>query len=132
MLVGTVPFVGSTPEEVFSNILKNKRSTQLEEGDNPVSESAAALVNELLEWDQRKRLGRNGAHEVRTHPFFSGVAWEHLRDNEPPFVPEHKDIGDTAYFPARKTDPPAEVLMSEYTSPRESSTDKVRTGKARG
>jgi len=91
MMVGSVPFSGNTPDEVFENILKNRRDCELDIGynDNQISPDAADLINGLLEHNPEKRLGtKNGAKEIKAHPFFQGTNWEGLLDEEPPFVPE--------------------------------------------
>lgn len=46
-----------------------------------------------------QRLGRNGADEIKSHPFFSGVDWDCLRAVNAPFKPQLKSITDTSYFP---------------------------------
>lgn len=46
-----------------------------------------------------QRLGRNNADEIKSHPFFSGVDWNTIRNIEPPFVPHLKSSVDTQYFP---------------------------------
>ena len=40
---------------------------------NFVSPEAADLVNGLLTLDHTKRLGANGADEIKSHPFFKGI-----------------------------------------------------------
>ena len=53
--------------------------------------------------DVQDRLGghyeRNGAQEIKTHPFFRGVAWNGLRDIRAPFTPNLSSDTDTSYFP---------------------------------
>ena len=49
--------------------------------------------------DPNKRLGKNGADEIKAHPFFKDVDLEYIRDTmKPPFVPEIKNDYDTKYF----------------------------------
>lgn len=45
------------------------------------------------------RLGRNGAPEIREHPFFAGVDWNTIRAIDAPFIPHLKSVTDTSYFP---------------------------------
>lgn len=33
------------------------------------------------------RLGLNGAYELKAHPFFKGINWKDLVNQQPPFVP---------------------------------------------
>ena len=37
---------------------------------------------------QAQRLGRNGAAEIKRHPFFKSVDWSRVREMKIPFVPE--------------------------------------------
>ena len=103
MIVGTPPYIGDTPEEIFTNILDNKRDSKLDIGynDDQISYEAADLIDKLLNRDPDKRLGRNGANEVKQHPFFMGLEWSNLRNIDPPFVPESVNPVDTSYFPTK-------------------------------
>ena len=104
MIVGSPPFNGNTPEEIFENILNNKRCMELDIGynDSQISPTAASLINSLLTIDPEKRLGKNGAEEIKEHPFFQGADWSNLRNEDPPFVPESRNKIDTSYFPEEK------------------------------
>ncbi len=104
MLMGAPPFNGNTPEEIFENILHNKRDLDLNVGynDDQISPDAAALINGLLTPEPEKRLGCNGAKEVRAQAFFQGVNWDGLRNEEPPFVPSPLNVTDTTYFSEKK------------------------------
>ncbi len=104
MMTGGPPFNGNTPEEIFEHILHNERDVELNIGRNEdqISPSAAALINGLLTPEPDKRLGRGGAEEVKTHPFFQGVKWDKLRNEEPPFVPSPAGMTDTSYFSEKK------------------------------
>jgi hypothetical protein len=37
--------------------------------------------------DAEYRLGRNGAEEIKSHPFFDGLDWSSIRKQIPPYVP---------------------------------------------
>ncbi|KAL2328679.1 hypothetical protein Fmac_022106 [Flemingia macrophylla] len=51
----------------------------------PVSFSAKQLMYRLLDRDPRSRLGsREGANEIKNHPFFRGVNWALVRCTKPP------------------------------------------------
>ncbi|XP_059818190.1 ribosomal protein S6 kinase-like 1 isoform X1 [Hypanus sabinus] len=45
-----------------------------------LSSAAVSLLQQLLQWDYRCRLGsgENGAHEIKSHSFFSSVHWNKL------------------------------------------------------
>ncbi len=44
-------------------------------------------------------MGRNGAQEIKEHPFFAGVDWASIRHIDAPFIPALKSVTDTSYFP---------------------------------
>ena len=46
------------------------------------------------------RLGRNGADEVKSHPWFrnDNWTWDNIRQHLPPVVPELNSDVDTQYF----------------------------------
>lgn len=39
-----------------------------------------------------KRLGANGAAEIKKHPWFKGIDWANLRKMQAPIIPEKKPI----------------------------------------
>lgn len=51
--------------------------------------------------DPEKRLGYNGAEEVKRHPFFKTINWDTLLTESPSFIPQPTDVEDTDYFDAR-------------------------------
>ena len=63
-----------------------------------MSPEAADLIKKLLVLDHTKRLGANGAEEIKCHPFFNGVDWDRLRTQQAPIVPERKSEIDTSNF----------------------------------
>ena len=38
--------------------------------------------------DSEVRLGRNGADEIKAHPFFNGFDWTNLRKRKAPYIPK--------------------------------------------
>ncbi|GMJ08926.1 NONPHOTOTROPIC HYPOCOTYL 1, phototropin 1, ROOT PHOTOTROPISM 1 [Hibiscus trionum] len=82
MLYGYTPFRGKTRQKTFANVLqkdlKFPRSIQ-------VSLHAKQLMYRLLHRDPKNRLGsREGANEIKRHPFFKGVNWALVRWMNPP------------------------------------------------
>ncbi|XP_027911055.1 phototropin-1-like isoform X1 [Vigna unguiculata] len=82
MFFGYTPFRGKTRQRTFTNILhkdlKFPKSKQ-------VSFSAKQLMYRLLNRDPKSRLGsREGANEIKNHPFFRGVNWALVRCTKPP------------------------------------------------
>lgn len=62
-----------------------------------LSANAEDLIRRLC-CDADNRLGRNGADEIKAHPFFKGVDFATLRKQQSPFVPQIKHPTDTSYF----------------------------------
>ncbi|KAF1823746.1 uncharacterized protein K489DRAFT_318379 [Dissoconium aciculare CBS 342.82] len=107
-LYGRPPFNADTPDEVFKNILGRKIQWPLDEDDDMVSEEAKDLVLKLMCLDPKKRLGSNkddeyanGGDEIKAHPWFAGINWETLREDEASFIPMSENPEDTEYFDAR-------------------------------
>lgn len=91
LLYGVTPFRGARREETFENILRNPLAFPAKPA---VSEAAQDLISKLLVKEVDGRLGtRAGAEEIKTHPFFSGVNWALLKQQEPPYVPRKAAAG---------------------------------------
>ncbi|KAJ0557800.1 putative protein kinase AGC-RSK-2 family [Helianthus annuus] len=91
MLYGTTPFKGKSRKDTFGRILTMQpkftgKLTALTE-----------LITKLLEKDPTRRLGyRNGACEIKEHPFFYGLQWDVLTELvRPPFIPSRDNVGLT-------------------------------------
>ena len=80
-LTGRLPFNDSTPEKVFSRILKKEMVyPPIGTGENEISPFAFDFINRLLTLDRTQRLGANGIDEVKNHPFFAGIKWDKIMD----------------------------------------------------
>lgn len=64
----------------------------------------ANLVLDSLICNTENRLGRGGAHELKTHGFFRGVDFDSLRRIRAPFEPRLTSNIDTTYFPTDEID----------------------------
>ncbi|KAL6703068.1 rim15, signal transduction response regulator [Coniothyrium glycines] len=108
-LYGYPPFHADTPDEVFQNILARKIDWPEDEEDlYDISDEAKDLMNRLMCSDPTQRLGANkddkyasGGEEIKAHPWFKGINWESLRDDEASFIPAPENPEDTEYFDAR-------------------------------
>ncbi|KAK9463629.1 uncharacterized protein V1516DRAFT_645170 [Lipomyces oligophaga] len=101
-LYGYPPFHAETPTKVFENILARRIAWPDVTEDMPeVSGDAVDLINRLICTDPEKRLGARSAQEVKQHPFFSGIDWDNVLEEDTPFHPEPIDDEDTAYFDDR-------------------------------
>jgi len=69
------------------------------------------LITRLL-CDQRQRLGRRGADELKRHAYFDGVSFDDIRRRPAPYVPEIAHPADISNFdvaePIQTTTPSAE------------------------
>lgn len=86
MLTGLPPFYDSNTNEMYRKILS--QPLHFPEG-NVVPPVARDLLTKLLNRDPEKRLGVNGAEEIKAHPFFEAIDWRKLlqRKYEPVFKP---------------------------------------------
>ena len=55
------------------------------------------LIKKLV-CDVDKRLGYNGAEEIKKHPFFEDIDWDNIYKMKPSFIPEISHDWDTRYF----------------------------------
>ncbi|KAI1779480.1 hypothetical protein F4818DRAFT_436787 [Hypoxylon cercidicola] len=105
-LYGFPPFHAAEADQVFENILARKIMWPDEPDD--VSPDAKDLINKLLCIDPKQRLGANredkyasGGEEIRNHPWFEGMNWDTLLQDDAQFVPQPENPEDTEYFDAR-------------------------------
>jgi len=97
MLVGYPPFYGDDSLITCRKILCHQESLVFPP-EASLSAEAVSLIRGLLT-DREHRLGRNGAHEIQAHPFFTGVDWTALRrEGSAPFRPRISSQVDTSHF----------------------------------
>jgi len=94
MLAGIPPFNGETVKHTIENIKRNTIVNWTEQ----LEEDAKDLIRKLLEKIPERRLGHNGADEIKKHPFFDSIDWNELTRTEPPFKPQLTTPESTAYF----------------------------------
>lgn len=111
MLYGTTPFKGINQKDTFAKILSQK----IKFPDYPiVSKNAKELITKLLTADQKKRIGhKNGAADLKDHPFFKGVSWALIRNEIPPMIPVLKGELDTSNFTPIKDSSDEDEALSE-------------------
>ncbi|KAK0428660.1 hypothetical protein QR680_010935 [Steinernema hermaphroditum] len=99
-LVGIVPFLGDTPEELFSNIISEEVLYPTDDEALPVE--AEHLIRSLMEKNPIERLGTTfGAQELMAHSFFEGLDFNSLLRQKAEFVPNLENEEDTSYFDTR-------------------------------
>jgi len=96
MLVGYAPFCSKETSEVCFKVLNWKKYLKIP-SKIKISEEAKDLIFKMIN-SSNNRLGKNGAEEIKNHPFFNGVDWDNLRNSKPPFIPFLKNEYDTSYF----------------------------------
>lgn len=96
MLVGYPPFYSDSPALTCQKITQWRR-TLIFPKEAIMSEDAEDLIRRLLS-DCDTRLGLNGAQEVKRHPFFRKVEWEHILQTTPPHVPDLVGDVDCSHF----------------------------------
>jgi len=101
-LVGYPPFCSENAHDTYRKIM-NWREHLYFPDDVHVSPEAEDLIRRLI-CNPEHRLGRHGSDEIKAHPFFYGVDWEHIRHIEAPFVPVLSSITDKSYFPTEDLD----------------------------
>ncbi|XP_062523629.1 serine/threonine-protein kinase MRCK alpha-like [Corticium candelabrum] len=99
MLFGETPFYAESLVDTYGKIMNFKNSFQFP--DDVDEEEVSPLARDVMKslcCEKEKRLGQNGANDLKTHPFFEGIDWESLRKLTPPYVPEIADDADTSNF----------------------------------
>jgi serine/threonine kinase 38 len=96
MLVGYPPFCADSPQETYRKVMA-WRDTLVLPPECTISAEAEDLVR-LLCTDAEHRIGKNGAEEIKQHPFLESVDWEHIRSQKAPIDPKVKSIDDTSNF----------------------------------
>jgi serine/threonine protein kinase len=86
MLTGLPPFYDENTNEMYRKILQDPLTFPSQD---IVPGAARDLLTRLLERDPQRRLGANGAAEIKAHHFFSNIDWRKLlqRKYEPSFKP---------------------------------------------
>ncbi|ORY82673.1 hypothetical protein BCR37DRAFT_392874 [Protomyces lactucae-debilis] len=103
-MYGYPPFHAGSPGEVFENILNHRIEWPPAEAEAELGVSAEAkdLMIKLMAMAPSDRLGSvNGAEDIKQHPFFNGISWNTISEEEALFVPTPDHPEDTEYFDQR-------------------------------
>ncbi|KAI4122822.1 MAG: hypothetical protein LQ347_006378 [Umbilicaria vellea] len=97
MLTGLPPYYDENTNEMYRKILSEPLHFP---GPEVVPPAAKDLLTQLLDRRPERRLGANGASEIKAHQFFHSIDWRKLlqRKYEPTFKPNVTDALDTANF----------------------------------
>ena len=96
MLVGYVPFCSKETNEACYKVLNWKKYLKIPDTAR-MSREAEDLIFKLIN-SPKRRLGANGAEEIKSHPFFYGFNWDNILNIKPPFIPFLRSEYDTSYF----------------------------------
>ncbi|MCJ1307002.1 hypothetical protein MMC25_000647 [Agyrium rufum] len=97
MLTGLPPYYDENTNEMYRKILSEPLHFP---GPEIVPPAAKDLLTQLLDRRPERRLGANGAAEIKAHQFFHAIDWRKLlqRKYEPSFKPNVVDALDTKNF----------------------------------
>jgi serine/threonine kinase 38 len=104
MLIGYPPFFSDSATETCKKIL-NWKTNLVIPPESKISKEAVDLIKRLIT-DVDKRVGYNGADEIKQHPFFRGINWSSISNLSPPFIPELESEYDNKYFDRFDEDEP--------------------------
>ncbi|XP_015681344.2 serine/threonine-protein kinase 38-like [Protobothrops mucrosquamatus] len=93
---GYPPFCSETPQETYRKVM-NWKETLVFPPEVPISEKAKDLILKFCT-DGENRIGSNGVEEIKSHAFFEGVDWAHIRERPAAITIEIKSIDDTSNF----------------------------------
>ena len=96
MLVGYVPFCSKDTSEACYKVVNWKKFLKIPPHIR-ISSEAEDLILKMINSPQN-RLGKNGAQEIKSHPFFYGFNWDNIQNIKPPFIPFLRNEYDTSYF----------------------------------
>ncbi|XP_023241001.1 serine/threonine-protein kinase LATS1-like [Centruroides sculpturatus] len=97
MLIGQPPFLASTPAETQYKVINWETTLHIPKMAN-LSTEAADLTLKLC-CGPDKRLGKNGADDIKKHPFFVSIDFEGgLRKQPAPYLPKIRHPADTSNF----------------------------------
>lgn len=111
MLTGLPPFYDDNTNEMYRKILQEPLRFP-----EDMDREARSLLTGLLDRNPTKRLGVNGAAEIKTHPFFAQIDWRRLMAKKyaAPFKPAVESATDTSNFDQEFTNEvPTDSVVNE-------------------
>ncbi|XP_047311396.1 serine/threonine-protein kinase 38-like [Impatiens glandulifera] len=96
MLIGYPPFYSDDPITTCRKIVHWRNHLKFKE-DARLTPEAKDLICRLL-CDVEHRIGTNGAHEIKKHPWFKDIVWDKLYEMDAAFKPEINGELDTQNF----------------------------------
>ncbi|AAS50743.2 ABL028Wp [Eremothecium gossypii ATCC 10895] len=114
MLTGLPPYYDEDVPKMYKKILQEP--LRFPDG---FDREAKNLLIELLCRDPKRRLGYNGADEIKRHPFFSQLSWKRLwmKGYIPPYKPPVMSALDTSNFDQEFTrEKPVDSVVNDFLS----------------
>ncbi|KAI8604776.1 kinase-like domain-containing protein, partial [Dissophora ornata] len=95
MLTGITPFWAENHAQMYQRVLEDELEIPM-----GIDQNAANLLSGLLERDPERRLGSQGATEVKMHPYFESIDWSVAMQRKLPcpYVPELLSEEDLSNF----------------------------------
>ncbi|KAH6632074.1 kinase-like domain-containing protein [Chaetomium tenue] len=115
-LVGWPPFCAEDSHDTYRKIVNWRQSLYFPD-DIQLGVEAENLIRSLI-CNSENRLGRGGAHEIKSHSFFRGVEFDSLRRIRAPFEPRLTSNIDTTYFPTDEIDQTDNATMLKAAQAR--------------
>lgn len=94
MLIGYPPFCSEDAQITYRKVMQ-WRDTLIFPPETPISNVSRDLITKFC-CDAEHRY--NNSSDIKIHPFFKGVDWEHIRDRPAPYQPTIRSIDDTGNF----------------------------------
>ena len=99
MLYGQLPFYNEDIDKLHLQIRKDEIKFPT---DIAVSDEAMDLMLNLLKKNPKERLGSKSKEEIKSHPFFNGVDWNHVLNKQIPTPKYYDEVEDRGLKRAMK------------------------------
>ena len=93
-LYGETPFYAESLIETYAKIINYAHSFEYPENDQISMEAKDLISNLICEKESRFKT----LEQFQSHPFFAGIDWEHIREQQPPYQPKVSGPEDTSNF----------------------------------
>lgn len=89
MLAGGPPFSADSPFQTRKNVVNFEAILQSGWQRDELLRFDADARDLILGFlsEASVRIGSNGVEEIKSHPFFKGIDWDHLRNSVAPIIP---------------------------------------------
>lgn len=98
MLIGHPPFMSDSSLETQLKVIHWQSTLRIPDAANLSGDETDLILGLLC--DQNHRLGRDGAHQIKCHPFFDGIDFVSIHRQTAPYVPQIAHPLDTSNFEA--------------------------------